>query len=81
MTGTPTAGLLLDPVRAARVSLLVADAVTKLRAARLAEAEALSALLTLRVALAALRRPRVLRLPAHRRALAPGAGARGVLTT
>jgi hypothetical protein len=39
-------GLLLDPVQAAHVSLLVADALTKLRAARLAEAEALSALLT-----------------------------------
>ena len=39
-------GLLLDPARAAHVSLLVADAVTKLRAARLAEAAALSALLT-----------------------------------
>jgi len=39
-------GLLLDPARAAHVSFLVANAVTKLRAARLAEAEALSALLT-----------------------------------
>jgi hypothetical protein len=39
-------GLLLDPARAAHVFLLLADAVTKFRAARLAEAEALSALLT-----------------------------------
>jgi hypothetical protein len=39
-------GLLLDAARGAHVSLLLADAVTKLRAARLAEAEALSALLT-----------------------------------
>jgi hypothetical protein len=38
--------LLLDPARAPRVAVLVADALTKLRAARLAEADALSALLT-----------------------------------
>jgi hypothetical protein len=38
-------GLLLDPARAPRVAVLVVDALTKLRAARLAEAEALSALL------------------------------------
>ena len=36
----------LDPARAPRVAVLVADALTKLRAARLAEADALSALLT-----------------------------------
>jgi hypothetical protein len=39
-------GLLLGPARAAHVTVLVTDALTKLRAARLAEAEALSALLT-----------------------------------
>jgi hypothetical protein len=39
--------LLLDPARAPRVAVLVVDALTKLRAARLAEAEALSALLTI----------------------------------
>lgn len=39
-------GLLLDPARVPHVAVLVGDALTKLRAARLAEAEALSALLT-----------------------------------
>jgi hypothetical protein len=39
-------GLLLDPARAAHVTVLVADALTKLRAAQLAEAEALAALFT-----------------------------------
>jgi hypothetical protein len=39
-------GLLLDPARAAHVAVLVVDALTKLRAAQLAEAEALSVLLT-----------------------------------
>ena len=38
--------LLLDPARPPHVAALVVDALTKLRAARLAEAEALAALLT-----------------------------------